>query len=502
MRIATTAEPKGLNQMTLTDQAAKFLTDRGFDLEAIATKTEIYSESRHDGDWLVIPFEQRGEVVNRKYRHTRDKRFSQDKDGKQIFWNRDVIADPAMKDLPLIITEGEMDALAAIQAGFPRVVSVPGGAPNEAGTEKHKCVEEAWNDLREVDEFILALDNDENGANLRDDLVGRFGAARCKIAPMPKGCKDLNDALMLYGDRGVQEAINRAKYVPVDGVFGLDDLPETPPLAPTRVMTMGEDFRKRIAICKGQLSFWTGWANRGKTTVMKQIMVDLAVQRQWKFAVAMLEDDIGRTLVPDMQVLYCQVQKDRLQDDDKRRANDFIRSQFKFIIPKPDEDPTVPWFLEQAEACVRRHGADMIVLDPWTDLDLQIGREGQVETEKKLISAFNRFARRFNVHVAIIAHPRKSDVIGGTKKMPSGYDISGSAHFMNKCYLGVSVQSSEDVDGLTEIWLWKSKFHDIMGKPGKFFMRFDPALKRFGEIDTPTAINLIQQAQGNTAKAA
>ena len=486
--------------MQISDSVAKFLEERGFDLETVALKTGIYSVSRPggdpdaNGDWMAIPFVKRGKVVNRKYRSAREKKFSQDAGGSQIFFNRDVIADPTLKDFPLIITEGEMDAIAAICSGFSRVVSVPGGAPAEVGTAKHECVDEAWNDLKDVSEIIIATDNDEPGTNLRDDLVGRLGPARCKIVRYPRGCKDLNDALMSYGVRGVRESIERAQYVPTDGVYILDDIPESPPLAPVRVDTMGDDFYKHIAICKGQVSFWTGWANRGKTTVLKQVMVDLVRQRFWRIGAAMFEDDIRRTLVPDLEVLYSGKPHTQLKNDDRLEAQSWIKDHFRFIVPSDDTQATVPWFLERAEECIYRHNCEMIILDPWTEIDLELNGRSENEVVKNYLSAFTRFAKRFNVHVAIIAHPRKPPEIGGSKKLPTGYDISGSAHFFNKCHLGVTIQSHETVDGLTEVKVWKSKFKDIMGPTGSFYMLFDQPTKRFSGVHKSTAIKMVEVA--------
>ena len=55
--------------------------------------------------------------------------FSQQPGSAQIFYNVDCLSDPQLSGFPLIITEGEMDALAAIQCGYPKTISVPGGAP-------------------------------------------------------------------------------------------------------------------------------------------------------------------------------------------------------------------------------------------------------------------------------------------------------------------------------------------------------------------------------------
>jgi hypothetical protein len=89
------------------------------------------------------------------------------------------------------------------------VVSVPGGAPSERikddGGSKYGFLTHAKGWLDGVDQIILAVDGDNNGINLREDLSLRLGASRCKYLIYPKACKDLNDALVAYGAKGVTE---------------------------------------------------------------------------------------------------------------------------------------------------------------------------------------------------------------------------------------------------------------------------------------------------------
>lgn len=478
--------------MTLTPAATRWLTDRGLSEDTIQA-SGLFSDSRGRGEIIAVPYvDPEGKPAGCKYRHLDagedGNAWTQDKGGVKFLYRRDVISEPEFANEPLIITEGEWDALAAIEAGFSRVVSVPNGAPAEPGKEKHDYFGEAWDDIRKCDTIIIATDNDKPGEALRQDIVYAFGRVRCKVAKYPKGCKDLGDALRKFGPEAVRLSLTEhASDVPVNGVYTLDEIPDEPPLRPIKLRTLGHDFEKHIGVCKGQVSFWTGWANRGKTAVMRHLMLALAHEHEWRIGCAMLEDKVKRTLVPAMRQSVLRMPAHEITETDRTRADDFIRDQFRFIIPPDDSDVTVAWFLERAEACVRRHRCDMVVLDPWTELDLQTGGPvSENELIKNYLTAFTKFARVLDVHVAIIAHPRKAPEIGGSKKMPSGYDISGSAHFMNKCHLGVSIQSDEEIDNLTDIWVWKTKYAEIMGPRGIFHLQFDPSTLRFSELDKAT----------------
>src|ERR1700722_20147140 len=114
----------------LTDRHQALLEARGLDLE-LCVRLGIESSAKLGRDCISIPYYFAGEHVNTKYRTiSGEKRFAQDEGGKCIFWNQDVITDPSLQNHPLIITEGEFDALAVMQAGYARVVSVPNGAPS------------------------------------------------------------------------------------------------------------------------------------------------------------------------------------------------------------------------------------------------------------------------------------------------------------------------------------------------------------------------------------
>src|SRR5262249_16426902 len=152
--IAITAHSGGLSMLTERHQA--LLEARGLDLELLVSYG-VESSDRLGRDCISIPYYRGDEIVNHKYRTiSAEKRFAQDEGAPCIFWNQNVIADQLLAHLPLVITEGEFDAFAALQAGFPRVVSVPNGAPQnplgETTSGKYIYLDAAPQVLREVKE--------------------------------------------------------------------------------------------------------------------------------------------------------------------------------------------------------------------------------------------------------------------------------------------------------------------------------------------------------------
>src|SRR5215471_10073706 len=121
--------------MTLGTRGIAFFENRNISAET-ASRFEIYTARRArdgvtvtpsiSGNVIAFPYIEHGVTVNEKYREL-PKTFWQRKGGRKTFWNSDVLDDPHLQQL--VITEGEPDALTAIECGFPHSVSVPDGAP-------------------------------------------------------------------------------------------------------------------------------------------------------------------------------------------------------------------------------------------------------------------------------------------------------------------------------------------------------------------------------------
>lgn len=158
------------------------------------------------------------ELVNIKYRSS-DKKFKMFSGGKPILYGLNRV-----RDLDhIIITEGEMDCLAIHTAGIMGATSVPSGA--NKGNNNLNYIENSWDIINSKKKIILALDNDEAGKGLQDELLRRLGTKpNIYLTKWPEGCKDANDVLIQHGPAELKKCIRAAKQVPAEGIVSLDDV--------------------------------------------------------------------------------------------------------------------------------------------------------------------------------------------------------------------------------------------------------------------------------------
>ena len=70
---------------------------------------------------------------------------------------------------------------------------------------------------------------------------------------------------------------------------------------------------------------------------------------------------------------------------------------------------------------------------------------------------------------------------GGKVPVPTLYDISGSAHFVNKADCGLVVHRG-DVDGTTEAWIRKVRFKWV-GQQGKALLRYNRVTGIYSDME-------------------
>ncbi len=165
---------------------------------------------------------------------------------------------------PVVITEGEIDCLSIMQAGYLRAVSLPDGWTVDGG--KREVLVQAETLLRQAPFVIVAGDNDEAGQSLPRTVANILVGHDVRYVTWPDGCKDANDVLVNYGEGELARCLTEAKRMDPAGGFitGISDLP---PLPARRVLRTGmKPFDLVLAFEVGAMSVGTGTPGSGKST--------------------------------------------------------------------------------------------------------------------------------------------------------------------------------------------------------------------------------------------
>ena len=423
--------------------------------------------------WIQFPFYKDGEVVNIKSR-TADKKFRQEKNAEKCFYRFDY-----MKGMEtIIITEGEMDALSLVQAGFTNVVSVPDGAtaPNSNPSDrKFSYLISAEEHLMNAEKVILCTDSDGAGKHLRDELSRRIGREKCCRVNYPDDCKDMNEVLVKHGEERILDIVSGAYPYPIEGVVTIEDVvddaidlfnkPEHLGLS-TGWIDLDDHYR----ISHSEVSVVTGVPNMGKSEWMDALMINMVQEYGWKFGIFSAEN------FPVKHHLLKLVGKfakqpfwgdNKMSEEVARSSMNVLNDHIKFIGTQ-ESSVTIESIMEQAKILNYRYGLNGLVIDPWNTIEHKFG-DGENETNyvSRVLSQLNTFAKVNELHIWVVAHPRKMENDANRRVIvPSPYDISGSANWFNKCDNSVTIHrhitQDEDYVG---VHIHKIRFQYKNGKP-------------------------------------
>jgi twinkle protein len=428
---------------------------------------------------IRFPYFKNGECVNVKTR-TLDKKFWQETNPEPCLYRFDSLH----SEDPLIICEGEIDALSFREIGFYNSTSVPNGAPAPEAKNYAKefaYLESAMPILEKCQKVILAVDNDLPGKILEQELARRIGVEKCWRAFYPEGCKDANDVLVQHGPHALRGCIENAAPYPVEGIYCAQDVADLVlhlhEFGDRSGLSTGWKILDEFYTIKpGQMSIITGIPGAGKSNWLDALMVNMAVHENWPFAVFSPENwPIERHVQSLIEKLGKRPFGGRSNCMGREEVIEMIRAindRFFFLMP-PEDQMTVDAILDKARIAIFRHGVKGIVIDPWNELEHSFGSLTETQYISAMLGKIRRFARRNGVHIWIVAHPQKliKDRDTGKYKPPTMYEISGGANWRNKADVGICVHRPDMSNDITEIYVQKIRFREV-GKLGAVQFRY------------------------------
>lgn len=457
----------------LSDKAIAWFKSRGISVDTLtACKVTEGMEwmPQKNKEWNTVQFNYflNGELINTKFR-TGDKCFKLCSGAQLIPYMIDNIK--GQKEC--IITEGEMDALSFYEIGYHNVISVPNGA-NANLDYLDDFIEDYFDDKETI---FIASDTDTKGVELRDELLRRFGAERCRVLEYGQGCKDANEHLIAFGADSLKQVVLSAPEIKLEGVFTVSDFEESLDALFEHGMQKGvtighECFDRLCSFETKRLLTVTGIPGSGKSEFIDEIAERLNMRYGWRFAYFSPENAPLAYHASKLIEKFTgkKFSKETLTYGEYKQVKQHLETDFFFISPK--DDYRLETILERAKFLVRRKGIKALVIDPYNRLEDESDGMSETKYISRQLDRLTNFAQQNDVLVILMAHPTKQTKNkDGVIEAPTLYDISGSAHFYNKTDFGIVVHRNR-VENTVEVIVQKVKFRHL-GEVGTALFKYN-----------------------------
>ena len=411
------------------------------------------------------------QLINVKYRDGR-KNFKLYKGAEKVFYNINSI----IGYNSCVITEGEMDVLAFHEAGIPNVISVPNGATltNNNLDYLDNCIDY----FDDKEKILLAIDKDEAGQMLQQELVRRLGAEVCYLVDFDD-CKDANEYLIKYGPEKLSRCTKDARPVPLENVTTFKDIEGDVTDFVKHGFKPGyqvglSNFDKIFSTYTGQFITVTGIPSSGKSDFVDQMVVGYNNNYGWKTAFASPENaptylhahKLMRKVWGDMPSTH------DIGTNKWKQVARHVNDNFYFIdMDKYDLESV----LRKGAELVKRKGIKCLVIDPYNKVrDVNAVSDDVNRYTMDYLMKIEAFAKKYDALVFIVAHPTKmmkNDK--GQISEPNMYNIKGGGEWYDASYHGLLVHRDYEAKTVKAKVL-KVKFQNLGENGAEAYFTWEP----------------------------
>lgn len=473
---------------------SEWLSNRGLTQETIDA-FRVGEIERKGALYVLFPFIREGEFINAKYRNIADKKDMFQEPGAEpclLGWH---LIDP--KARTVAITEGEIDAMSLHQVGIP-ALSMNAGAPN------HQWIDSDWSRLERFSEIYLCYDSDEPGQKGAKIAANRLGLNRCKVVTFPK--KDANEYLLDGATQAdFRKCLSESKTFDPEELRALSDFwsgvkalfyPAHDDDA-IPVLSFCGDSQQWFEFRHGELTVWTGYNGHGKSLLLNQVLVGLMAQgeRVCVFSGEMTPARQGKRMAKQLGG----VDRPTLQYLDA--MGEWLRDRMWIfdLVGSASIDRLITVFTY----AFKRYGIRHFVIDSLMMTDVPEDGAGAMSAQKEAMRKLASLARSLNIHIHLVAHPRKGQ---DEKRSPGKMDVAGSSKITDAADNVFSVWSAQKEDGDPEadkpdayLTLWKARNGETQHRVLALF--FNKECMQFSTHDSRRAYTYVPYTQqiGETA---
>ena len=413
-------------------EALKYMANRGIS-ELICNKYNI-TVKKDDESILVFPFyDEADNLTFIKYRKTD---FNPEKDKNKEWCVKDTkpilfgMSQCNLENKTLIMTEGQIDSLSVVEAGYENAVSVP------TGKNGFSWIPYCWDWLQQFETLIIFGDKEGDTITLLDEMGSRFhGLVKHVRLEDYKDCKDANDILRKYGAEQIRACIDNATPLEVKEIKDILEVKKVN-LNDLEKFNTGLHSLNRVlgGFYMGQVILLTGERGKGKSTLASQFGT-MAVKAGYNtfFYSGELMDWYFRNWID------AQIAGDKYINKIRNPYGNFDYSVDGNVYPsiekwyggrikiydnniiREDEHEDL---IDTIQKAITRYSCRVIFID-----NLMTAMEDDVSADlyrqqTSFVRKLSNIAKQLNVIIFLIAHPKKNQ--------------TGKFHFTNDDILGSS----------------------------------------------------------------
>jgi len=404
-------------------EAVTYLTSRGISEEVVkAYEITVRDDNK---DILVFPFKDvNGNLTFIKYRNTKfvkgetkgSKEFCEEGCKPILFGMNHCNTD----NKTLIITEGQIDSLSVITAGFENAVSVP------TGCNGFTWIPYCYDFVNQFERIIVFGDCENGHITLADELAKRWDKKVRVCRPEDyRECKDANEILQKFQAVGIRQVIENAEAKYDEHIKPMAKVQQVDIM---KIPAISTGMNNVDAILDGgfrlgQLAVLTGKRGEGKSTIASMWGVE-ALRQNYNcfFYSGELMDFFFRNWMD------CQITG---KAEHTNSENDMLNAWYgdkAYIYDETiAEGDELKSLLDTVEIAIIQRNCKFILLDNLmtaidVDLDVDIYR-----SQSKFVGDLAKLAKKYEVFILLIAHPRKE-----FSKNLTNDSISGSSNITDK----------------------------------------------------------------------
>ena len=468
-------KPKTIANPLLSDKVIKWFESRG-----ISNNTLVKMKITEGKEWMpqtgkeenTIQFNYfiNNELINIKYRDGK-KNFKLVKGAEKIFYN----IDSTIGHEYVVIVEGEIDALSLVEVGVKSVISVPNGATisNNNLDYLDSCIDY----LDGKEKIIIAVDQDEAGENLKQELIRRLGAEACYTVDFGIH-KDANDFLLHNSSAKLNDVIKNASPVPIENVVTLNDIDDELQEFIHEGFKPGyqiglDNFDNIFSTYTGQFITVTGVPSSGKSDFVDRMIVGYQQKYGWKTAFASPENKPTFLHAHKLmrKIGNWMPNKTDIGSDKWNEVANIVNDNFFFI---ENERYDLDSVLNKGAQLVKRKGIKCLVIDPYNKIKMNGAASMSIpDATMEYLTRIEAFAKKFDVLVIVVAHPtkmyKKED---GTIDEPNMYNIKGGGEWYDASYHGLLVHRDYNKKTV-KVKVLKVKFQNLGENQAEAHFKWD-----------------------------